>query len=192
MGTWRWPGAFPRDRRELPDSAEIFPTHGFGSFCAASQAQASSSTIGREKRANPALTVGERHYVETLPAGPDVWPAYYAHMGPANTAGPAGPDLTPPRRAAAAEIRRRIDAGEWVVDLRDRVAFAAGFVPGSFGFSLDGSFATYLGWLISLPRVAAVHCRGADGRRLGALPDGLSLHGGRLNARGARPWRHQH
>jgi hypothetical protein len=34
------------------------------------------------------------------------------------------------------------------VDLRDRIAFAAGFVPGSFSFSLDGSFATYLGWAI--------------------------------------------
>ena len=41
--------------RELPDSAEIYPTHGFGSFCAATQAQAQSSTIGREKQFNPAL-----------------------------------------------------------------------------------------------------------------------------------------
>jgi glyoxylase-like metal-dependent hydrolase (beta-lactamase superfamily II)/rhodanese-related sulfurtransferase len=134
--------------RELPDSAEVFPTHGFGSFCAATQAQALSSTIGREKQFNPALTAGEQMYVETLLTGLDAWPAYYAHMGPANTAGPAGPDLSVPRRAHAAEVRRRIEAGEWVVDLRDRVAFAAGFVPGSFSFPLDGSFATYLGWAI--------------------------------------------
>ena len=134
--------------RELPDSAEIFPTHGFGSFCAATQAQARSSTIGQEKQLNPALTAGEQRYVDTLLAGLDAWPAYYAHMGPANTAGPPAPDLAPPRRAGAAEVRRAIQAGEWVVDLRDRVAFAAGFVPGSFSFPLDGSFATYLGWVI--------------------------------------------
>ena len=134
--------------RELPDSAEIFPTHGFGSFCAATQAQAQSSTIGQEKQLNPALTAGEQRYVEALLAGLDAWPAYYAHMGPANTAGPPGPDLAPPRRADAAEVRRAIQAGEWVVDLRDRMAFAAGFVPGSFSFPLDGSFATYLGWVI--------------------------------------------
>ena len=42
--------------RELPDSAEVFPTHGFGSFCAATQAAAQSSTIGREKLSNAALT----------------------------------------------------------------------------------------------------------------------------------------
>ena len=133
---------------ELPDAAEIFPTHGFGSFCAATQSQARSSTIGREKQSNPALTLDEQAYVEALIAGLDAWPAYYAHMGAANIAGPAGPDLSPPRRADAAEVRRRIQAGEWVVDLRDRVAFAAGFVPGSFSFPLGGSFATYLGWVI--------------------------------------------
>ena len=133
---------------ELPESAQIFPTHGFGSFCAATQAQAAASTIGREMRLNPALTLSERAYVTALVAGLDAYPTYYAHMGPANLSGPGGPDLSPPRRADPAEIRRRIESGEWVVDLRDRVAFSAGFVPGSVSFSLDGSFASYLGWIL--------------------------------------------
>ena len=34
------------------------------------------------------------------------------------------------------------------MDLRTRTAFAAGHVAGTFSFPLDGSFATYLGWLI--------------------------------------------
>ena len=140
--------------RELPDSAEVFPTHGFGSFCAATQAGGQTSTIGREKLANHALTLDEEAYVEALLAGLDAWPAYYAHMGAINLAGAAAPDLTPPRPASAAQLRRRIDAGEWVVDLRDRVAFAAGFLPGAVSFPLDGSFATYLGWLF--PRGAPV------------------------------------
>jgi rhodanese-related sulfurtransferase len=45
-------------------------------------------------------------------------------------------------------VRKHIEAGEWVVDLRNRVAFAAGHVAGTLNFGLDGSFATYLGWLI--------------------------------------------
>ena len=134
--------------RELPDAARIFPTHGFGSFCSATQSDAASSTIGHEKLVNPALTLDEGSYLESLLAGLDAWPAYYAHMAPANLAGPAGPDLSPPRPADAAELRRRIEAGEWVVDLRDRIAFAAGHVPGAFSFPLDNSFATYLGWMI--------------------------------------------
>jgi glyoxylase-like metal-dependent hydrolase (beta-lactamase superfamily II)/rhodanese-related sulfurtransferase len=132
----------------LPDSAEVFPTHGFGSFCSANQSQATASTIGQERRQNPALTRSEQEYVEELLGGLDAYPAYYAHMGPGNSAGPTAPDLSPPERADAAELRRRIEAGEWVVDLRTRTAFAAGHVPGTLNFGLDGAFATYLGWLI--------------------------------------------
>ena len=132
----------------LPDDAEVFPTHGFGSFCSATQSEATSSTIGQEKRSNPVLTQDEQTYVDDLLAGLGPWPAYYAHMAPANADGPSAPDLSPPAVANADELRRRIEAGEWVVDLRNRTAFAAGHAPGTLNFGLDGSFATYLGWLI--------------------------------------------
>jgi hydroxyacylglutathione hydrolase len=134
--------------RMLPDAADVFPTHGFGSFCSATQCAGTSSTIGQEKTANPVLSQDEETYVRELLAGLSAYPAYYAHMAPANSAGPAEPDLSPPGKADPAEIRRRIEAGEWVVDLRSRTMFAAGHVPGSLNFGLDGSFATYLGWLI--------------------------------------------
>ena len=134
---------------ELPESAAVFPTHGFGSFCSATQAEGTSSTIGNEKKTNPALTLDEKQFVAELLAGLDAYPAYYAHMGPANLDAPAdAPDLSLPEVADAAELRRRIDAGEWVVDLRIRTAFAAGHVAGTFNFGLDGQFATYLGWVI--------------------------------------------
>lgn len=68
-------------------------------------------------------------FVADLLAGLDDVPAYYAHMGPANAAGPAPVDLTPPRPADAAQIAQRLAAGEWVVDLRNRVAFAQGTSP---------------------------------------------------------------
>jgi hydroxyacylglutathione hydrolase len=132
----------------LPDAVQVFPTHGFGSFCSATQTEAASSTIGLEKSVNPVLTQNEETYVRELLAGLNAYPAYYAHMAPANSAGPSEPDLSPPGKADPAEIRRRIEAGEWVVDLRSRTVFAAGHVPGSLNFGLDGSFATYLGWLI--------------------------------------------
>jgi len=133
----------------LPDAAEVYPTHGFGSFCSATQSDATSSTIGGEKQANPALTQDEQTYVDELLAGLGPWPAYYAHMAPANAAGPSEPDLSAPAVADAAELRRRIASGEWVIDLRSRTAFAAGHAPGTLNFGLDGGFATYLGWLIA-------------------------------------------
>ncbi len=133
----------------LPADADVFPTHGFGSFCAATQSDATESTLGQEKESNPALTQDEETYVRELLDGLGAWPAYYAHMMPANAAGPSEPDLSPPATADAAELRRRIEAGEWVVDLRNRTAFAAGHAPGTLNFGIDGEFATYLGWLIT-------------------------------------------
>ncbi len=132
----------------LPDSTPLYPTHGFGSFCAATPGHADGSTIGAELATNPALVLDLDAYVSTLLAGLDAYPAYYAHMAPANAAGPGPAVLAPAGRVSAPEIRHRIAAGEWVVDLRDRRRFAAGHVPGTFAFELSDSFATYLGWLI--------------------------------------------
>ncbi|MFD7880773.1 rhodanese-like domain-containing protein, partial [Streptomyces sp. NPDC059766] len=54
----------------------------------------------------------------------------------------------PPRRPPPAEIAARLAAGEWVIDLRNRVAFAAGHVDGSLNFAAEGQLATYLAWLL--------------------------------------------
>jgi hydroxyacylglutathione hydrolase len=132
----------------LPSQAVVYPTHGFGSFCAASLPTADGSTIGEEQRVNPALTLDEDTYVASLLAGLDDYPAYYARMAPANAAGPEAPHLRPPAVSGAAEISRRISAGEWVVDLRDRRAFAAGHVPGSLSFAYGDSLVPNLGWLL--------------------------------------------
>jgi glyoxylase-like metal-dependent hydrolase (beta-lactamase superfamily II)/rhodanese-related sulfurtransferase len=132
---------------EVDEHAEVMPTHGFGSFCSSSQSTASSSTLAEEKRSNPVLTQDEEEWLADLLAGLEEWPTYYVHMAPINAAGPSAPDLELPSRADAATIRARLEAGEWVVDLRSRTAFAAGHVPGSYNIGIDGQFSTYLGWL---------------------------------------------
>lgn len=134
---------------ELDDEVPVLPTHGFGSFCSSSsQAEGDATTIGKERTSNDALTLDVDTFVAQMLAGLEDVPAYYAHMGPANAEGPAPVDLTPPRRANAEEIASRLAAGEWVVDLRSRMAFAEGHVAGSFNFEGEGKLATYLAWLI--------------------------------------------
>ncbi|MBM0228464.1 MULTISPECIES: rhodanese-like domain-containing protein [Micromonospora] len=132
----------------LPDGAQVWPTHGFGSFCSAAQADAPESTIGREKQANQVLRLAADEFVTETLAGLDAYPAYYAHMGLANAAGPAPVDLTPVTRADAGQLRDRIAAGEWVVDLRTRKAYAASHLAGTVSLGLDGPMSTWLGWLI--------------------------------------------
>lgn len=134
---------------ELPEATQVYPTHGFGSFCSATPASGDASTIADERQDNPALTQDEQSYVDGLIAGLSDYPAYYSHMGVINARGPAPVDLSLPLPVDPAELRRRIDAGEWVVDLRNRTAFAAGHLDGTVGFELSDSFVTYLGWLYS-------------------------------------------
>jgi hydroxyacylglutathione hydrolase len=133
---------------EVAGEAAVFPTHGFGSFCSATATVGLESTVAHQAQTNPAALLDEDEFVRELLEGLDAFPAYYAHMGPANEAG-AGPiDLSPADQIDPAELRRRIDAGEWVVDLRKRTLWASGHVAGSLSFDAEGNAITYLGWLI--------------------------------------------
>ncbi|HSP59967.1 MAG TPA: MBL fold metallo-hydrolase [Ornithinimicrobium sp.] len=133
---------------ELDASTEVMPTHGFGSFCSATQTEGDESTLGKEQQTNPALLQDVEEFVRETLDGLDLFPAYYAHMGPANASGPAAADLELPAPADKEVLRERLTAGEWVVDLRTRQAFSAGHVPGTYNFGLDGQFSTWLGWMI--------------------------------------------
>ena len=135
---------------DLNPDAELYPTHGFGSMCSSGGSTgATASTIGHERTVNVALTQGdEEKFVAELLAGLTAYPAYYAHMGARNARGPTAADLTPPVLVDADEIAKRIAAGEWVVDLRDRIAYASSHLVGSVGIALGQQFATYLGWIM--------------------------------------------
>jgi hydroxyacylglutathione hydrolase len=134
---------------ELPDDVSVHPTHGFGSFCSATKTSGDSSTIGRERTQNLALlTDDEDRFVEQLTAGLTAYPRYYVHMGAMNAAGPDEPDLSMPEAADTEVLRERIDRGEWLVDLRQRRAFAKLHIAGTVSVELDDPFATYFGWTL--------------------------------------------
>ena len=134
----------------LPDDAGLYPTHGFGSFCSSGSASGGSdSTIGQEKSRNDALVeTDEQSFVDRLVAGLTGYPAYYAHMGALNAQGPDVPDLAPARGIDPAELASRLHTGEWVVDLRDRTAYAASHLAGTVAVPFGPQFSTYVGWVI--------------------------------------------
>ncbi|GAB3523696.1 MBL fold metallo-hydrolase [Arthrobacter monumenti] len=137
---------------EASDDAPLYPTHGFGSFCSSGPSSgADTSTIGEQARSNHALTdPDEDHFVSELIANLTAYPAYYAHMSPMNSDGPGPADLTVPESVDAGELARRLEDGEWVVDLRNRVAFAGNHLDGSVSFEYGhgASFTGYLGWVL--------------------------------------------
>lgn len=133
---------------DVEGSAEVLPTHGFGSFCSATATVGVESTIATQAATNPAALLDEHDFVTELLAGLDTFPAYYKHMGPANEDGARPIDLSPAETADPDELRRRIAAGEWVIDLRKRRLWAAEHLAGSLSFDVEGNAITYLGWLI--------------------------------------------
>jgi hydroxyacylglutathione hydrolase len=138
----------------LRDDTSVLPTHGFGSFCSSAETSEETgvSSIAQEKRDNVAFQIDdEDEFVRELMAGLDAYPAYYIHMGPANRQGPGPVDLSAPALVDPTELLRRIHAGEWVVDLRSRTAFAQHHLEGTINLEFGDQAATYLGWLIPWP-----------------------------------------
>ena len=134
----------------LPPQTRVYPTHGFGSFCSSGPATAKDlSTLAEERTSNDALTTDDEDtFVRNLVAGLAAYPSYYAHMGPINRRGGEPADLEPPQPLDPDDLRRRLEGGQWVVDLRERKAYAAGHALGSLSFELGDSFTTYVGWVL--------------------------------------------
>jgi hydroxyacylglutathione hydrolase len=133
---------------ELGDDVGLFPTHGLGSFCTATLAEHTTSTIGRELASNPVLSYPDADaFADGQLAGLSPYPTYYAHMGPANLLGPppmpalAIPELTP------ADVRA-LEPDVHLVDIRPRRILADGYIPGSLGIELADVLGTWAGWLL--------------------------------------------
>jgi glyoxylase-like metal-dependent hydrolase (beta-lactamase superfamily II)/rhodanese-related sulfurtransferase len=129
----------------LPPGIGLFPTHGEGSFCTVTGAGRLTSTIGAEVEHNPLLAIddGEK-FADELLAAPMPIPAFYRHMGPANTLGvPPMPPVTVPALGPD-----DVPAASHVVDIRPRRAQARGMLPGSLGIELADDFASWAGWLL--------------------------------------------
>ncbi len=132
---------------DVTNTAQVYPTHGFGSFCSATATVGDASTVAEQIATNPAFTTDEERFVAELIAGLDAYPAYYRYMGPANQVGGQPIDLSLPPVMTPAEIARRVKAGEWVVDLRPRRSFAGQHLRGTLNFDVQGNAVTYLGWM---------------------------------------------
>lgn len=132
---------------QLPDAVALYPTHGEGSFCTASNAGRFTSTIGEEKHTNPVLQVATPDAMaDLLLARPMPIPAFYRYMGPANTLGvpQMRPTAVPAMSVAALDL---LPETTQIIDLRSRTAQAAGFLPGALAIELGDDFGSWAAWL---------------------------------------------
>ena len=142
----------------LPDATPVYPTHGAGSFCSAPPGADRTTTIGRERAANPLLAAGDEDaFVIALLAGLGTFPGYFLRLPEQNRRGPAIVASAPALAALTpAQVRALQNDGGQVIDVRPVPAYAAGHIPGSLAIPLRDAFATWLGWLVPGPAAPLV------------------------------------
>lgn len=139
--------------RQLPDYLQVWPAHGAGSACGKGLGAVPSSTVGYEKRFNPALAYEEEEtFVEYLLADQPEPPRYFAIMKRVNKEGPhllrnvASPMQLPPGR-----LPQLLEQRLQVVDTRAAAAFAAQFLPGTINIP-SHELSNWAGWLVDYKR----------------------------------------
>ena len=142
-----------RDRiAPLPDWVELYPTHGAGSLCGSGIGGKRWSTIGYERRHNPALSQPDADaFRRFILADQPTVPAYWRRMRPLNQAG-AVPlaELGAPRAMTPEALHHAAGHDAIVVDARDPAAFATGHIPGALGIGLADSFGTWVGSMVPI------------------------------------------
>lgn len=131
----------------LGDQTILWPAHGAGSVCGGNIAERDESTLGLERRSNPAFTKSRDEFMaaklhERIPR-----PPYFELMEKVNLKGGLPPGKTPDAIAIlqpkkfASECKQGI-----IIDARDPEAFAGGHIPGSYSLWLAG-LPVFGGWI---------------------------------------------
>ncbi|PHQ33920.1 MBL fold metallo-hydrolase [Rhodopirellula bahusiensis] len=145
--------------KSMPEYLQVWPAHGAGSACGKGLGAIPSSTVGYEKRFNPALQFNdEEQFVKYILADQPEAPKYFAVMKRVNKEGPkilgAGHHHS---MLDVAKLSAAVDSGT-VIDLTPAPEFAKGHVPGSINIPI-GMLAAWAGWLVDYDRPTHLICK---------------------------------
>jgi hydroxyacylglutathione hydrolase len=136
----------------LPEYVQVWSAHGAGSACGKALGAVASSTVGYEKIRNWALqySENEKGFTDYLLANQPEPPKYFAMMKHLNKVDrpllievPKHPKLTKEQFISAYE------KGIKIIDTRNKVEFAKGFIPNSLNIQGNNSFSTWCGWMLN-------------------------------------------
>ena len=135
---------------KMGDYIEVYPAHGAGSLCGKALSSKLSSTLGIERIHNDALKLHpKKHFVQTFLAEMPEAPDHFSRCSEINRIGAANTQKLPsPTGFEPKQFLERVRKGAVIVDTRDQLAFASAHIPGSYGLSLKGNFATFAGWVL--------------------------------------------
>ena len=139
----------------LADNVIVYPGHGAGSACGKKMSKETEGTLGDQKMFNYALRADmtKEEFVKEVTTGLVAPPQYFPKNAMMNKMGYESIDEVRERGVKPLTIKGFKAAWEMeealVLDTRSREEFAKGFIPGSIFIGLDGSFANWVGVLIT-------------------------------------------
>lgn len=137
---------------ELPEYVQVWPAHGAGSACGKSLGTVPSSTVGYEMIRNWAFQYenDEEGFVENLLDGQPEPPKYFAMMKHLNKVPrPLLVEVPKYPKLDKIDFLTAYRNGLKVIDTRNKIDFAKGFIPGSINIQGNNSFSTWMGWLLN-------------------------------------------
>ncbi len=137
----------------LPDHLLVYPAHGAGSSCGKNMSKETFDTLGNQKQVNYALRNGlsREQFIAEVTDGIMPAPQYFAKNAALNKLGYKAIDVVlnaANKLLNVGEFKTEMAKGAFIMDVRSQQEFAAGFVPGSSFFGLDGTFAIWVGTLV--------------------------------------------
>ena len=137
---------------DLPDYIQVWPGHGAGSACGKALGAVPSTTVGYEKIRNWALQYKENRkgFIDYLLADQPEPPKYFAMMKKLNKVDrPLLTEIPVLKELSSSELMDALGKGIKLIDARNKVDFAEGFIPGSINIQGNNSFATWAGWFLN-------------------------------------------
>lgn len=137
---------------ELSDYIQVWPAHGAGSACGKALGAVPSSTVGYEKIRNWAFQYedDEAGFIEYLLEGQPEPPKYFAMMKQLNKVErPLLVKVPKHSKLTKDQFLSAYENGMKLIDTRNKMDFANGFVPGSINIQGNNSFSTWAGWLLN-------------------------------------------
>jgi hydroxyacylglutathione hydrolase len=136
----------------LTEYLQVWSAHGAGSACGKALGAVHSSTVGYEKIRNWAFQQDhdEKEFTNCLLADQPEPPKYFAMMKHLNKVNRILLIEVPKhQKLSGGQFLNAYANGLKVIDARDKVDFAEGFIPGSLNIQGNNSFSTWAGWLLN-------------------------------------------
>lgn len=146
----------------LSDGVMVYPGHGAGSLCGKSIGAVRSTTIGFERRHNPALLPRERgSFIDFAVADLPEQPANVKRIKAMNRRGPRPLGKVTPRPITIHESIGYFQSGAALLDLRTKEAFKSTHIPGSVHLEPDDQLSNRIGFVLP-PEVPVILLLGAE------------------------------